>query len=132
VVDVAVERASGRVRVTHAAISFDCGLVINPDGLANQIEGGLLQGLSRALYEEVRIEDGRVASLDWSAYPILKFTDMPEVKTQLIARPDLPWSSAGEAGTVSCAAALCNAVFNATGKRIRRLPLTPERIRAAL
>jgi nicotinate dehydrogenase subunit B len=132
VLDVGVARATGEVRVTRASIAFDCGLVINPDGLLNQIEGGLLQGLSRARHEEVRFDRKRVTSLDWKSYPILRFDEVPELRTQLISRPDLPWASAGEAGTICSAAALCNAVFDATGKRMRRLPLTPERVKAAL
>ncbi|MEE8439160.1 MAG: molybdopterin cofactor-binding domain-containing protein, partial [Micropepsaceae bacterium] len=123
VVDVSVERESGRVKIERVYIAFDCGHVINPDGLVNQIEGGLLQGLSRALHEEVRFDRKKITSLDWISYPIMTFTEVPEVETRLISRPDLPWASAGEAGQVATAAALANAVANATGGRPRRLPL---------
>lgn len=132
VVDVEIERASGRVTLRQACIAFDCGLVLNPDGLINQVEGGLVQGLSRALHEQVRFDRKKVTSLDWNDYRILKFTELPEVKTVLIPRSDQPWSSAGEAGTVTTAGALANAVFDATGKHPRRLPLDPETVKAIL
>jgi CO/xanthine dehydrogenase Mo-binding subunit len=132
VVDVEIERSSGKIALTKACIAFDCGFVLNPDGLVNQVEGGLLQGLSRALHEQVKFDRKRVTSLDWNDYRILTFAELPEVKTQLIPRPDEPWGSAGEAGTVATAAALANAVFDATGKHPRRLPLDPEHVRAIL
>jgi CO/xanthine dehydrogenase Mo-binding subunit len=131
-VDVEVERATGKVRVTRAAIAFDCGLVINPDGLLNQVEGGLLQGLSRTLHEQVKFDRKKVTSLNWNDYRILRFSELPEVKTQLIPRQDMPWSSAGEAGTVASAAAVANAVFDAIGKRPRRLPLEPDYVRSIM
>jgi CO/xanthine dehydrogenase Mo-binding subunit len=132
VADVDVERATGKVRVTRAFIAFDCGLVINPDGAINQVEGGLLQGISRALYEEVRFDRRKVTTLNWADYPILRFSDVPQVQVELVARPDTPWSSAGEAGTVASASAVANAVFDATGKRPRRLPLTPDYVKSLL
>jgi nicotinate dehydrogenase subunit B len=132
VVDIEIERSSGRIVLTRACIAFDCGLVLNPDGLVNQVEGGLLQGLSRALHEQVRFDRRKVTSLDWSGYRILRFAELPEVKTQFIPRPDEPWGSAGEAGTVATAAALANAVFDATGRHPRRLPLDPEYVRTLI
>ena len=132
VVDIEIERSSGKIALTRASIAFDCGFVLNPDGLVNQVEGGLLQGLSRALHEQVKFDRQRVTTRDWNDYPILTFAELPEVKTQLIARPDEPWGSAGEAGTVATAAALANAVFDATGKHPRRLPLNPEFVRTLL
>jgi nicotinate dehydrogenase subunit B len=118
--------------LTEACIAFDCGFVLNPDGLVNQVEGGLLQGLSRALHEQVKFDRKRVTSLDWNDYRILTFAELPQVKTQLIARPEEPWGSAGEAGTVATAAALANAVFDATGKHPRRLPLEPGYVRTLM
>jgi nicotinate dehydrogenase subunit B len=106
--------------------------VLNPDGLVNQVEGGLVQGLSRALHEQVRFDRKKVTSLNWNDYRILRFAELPEVTTLLIPRPDQPWSSAGEVGTVTTAAALANAVFDATGKHPRRLPLDPENVKAIL
>jgi CO/xanthine dehydrogenase Mo-binding subunit len=92
----------------------------------------LLQGLSRALHEEVRFDRKKITGLDWSAYPILTFSEVPTVETRLISRPDLPWASAGEAGQVATAAALANAVSNATGGRVRRLPLRPDYVRSLM
>jgi nicotinate dehydrogenase subunit B len=129
VVDIEIERASGKVALKRVSIACDCGFVLNPDGLLNQVEGGLLQGLSRALHEQVRFNRKKVTSLDWNKYPILRFEELPEVRTRLIARRDVPWGSAGEAGTVAAAAALANAVFDATGKPPRRLPLVPAFVR---
>ena len=132
VTDVEIERSSGKVRLVQACIAFDCGPVLNPDGLLNQIEGGLLQGLSRGLHEEVRFDRRKVTSLDWKDYRILGFAELPEVKTKLIPRPDQLWGSAGEAGTVASAASLANAVFDATGKHPRRLPLAPDYVKTLL
>jgi CO/xanthine dehydrogenase Mo-binding subunit len=132
VVDIEIERSSGKIALTRACIAFDCGFVVNPDGLINQVEGGLLQGLSRALHEQVKFDRKRVTSLDWNDYRILTFVELPEVRTQLIPRPDEPWGSAGEAGTVATAAALANAVFDATGKHPRRLPLDPDYVRSII
>jgi nicotinate dehydrogenase subunit B len=129
VVDIEIERASGKVVLKRVSIAFDCGFVLNPDGLLNQVEGGLLQGLSRALHEQVRFDRKKVTSLDWNKYRILRFGELPEVRTRLIERRDVPWGSAGEAGTVAAAAALANAVFDATGKSPRRLPLVPAFVR---
>ena len=132
VVDVEVERASGHVRVTDVFMAFDCGLVLNPDGLMNQVEGGLVQGLSRALHEQVHFDRKKVTSVNWLDYPILTFDELPKAKLELIPRPDIAWGSAGEAGTVATAGAVANAVFDATGKHPRRLPLNPEHIKAIL
>src|SRR5262249_25657932 len=122
VVEVEIDRASGRIALTHACIAFDCGLVLNPDGLVNQVEGGLLQGLSRALHEEVRFDRGKVTSLDWKDYRILTFAELPEVKTELIPRSDQAWGSAGGAGTVATAAGLAHARFDATRPHPPRPP----------
>ena len=132
VVDVTIERVSGKIKLERVFIAFDCGHVINPDGLLNQVEGGLLQGLSRALHEEVRFDRKKITGLDWNAYPIITFTEIPEVETRLLSRPDLPWASAGEAGQVATAAALANAVANATGGRPNRLPLKPDYVKTLI
>jgi nicotinate dehydrogenase subunit B len=132
VIDIELERSSGKIRVTKAAIAVDCGLVINPDGLRNQIEGGLIQGISRALHEEVRFDRKAITTSDWVDYPIITFSEIPEVEVELMSRPDLPWSCAGEAGTIPTAAALANAVFDATGKHPRRLPVNPAFVSALL
>lgn len=130
--EVSVDRASGGVRVTRVVCAHDCGLVINPDAVKNQVEGGIVQTLSRALYEEVAFDSDRVTSVDWASYPILKFPEMPEVIVELIDRPELPPVGAGEAATAPVAAALANAIYDAAGVRMRQVPMTPERVKQAL
>jgi CO/xanthine dehydrogenase Mo-binding subunit len=129
---VAVDRESGRIRVERVACAHDCGQIINPDGVRAQVEGCILQTLSRALMEEVLFEPSRVTSVDWSSYPILRFSDVPDLDIELIDRPSLPPFGAGEAACTPVAAALANAVFDATGARLRTVPFTPERVKAAL
>jgi CO/xanthine dehydrogenase Mo-binding subunit len=133
VVQVTVDRKTGKVHVGRVAVAHDCGLIVNPDGVRNQIEGNVLQAIGRALMEEVQYDAAGVTSLDWSGYPILRFSDIPdEVAITLLNRPELPMVGAGEATTSPMAAAIANAVFDATGRRIRTLPLTPARVLAAL
>jgi len=127
-----VDRSSGEVRVRRLVVAHDCGLIINPDGLRNQIEGNTIQSLSRTLKEEVTFDSARITSVDWETYPILKFSEVPEVEILLLNRPDQPALGGGEPATVTTAAAVANAVFAAVGARIRDLPLTPERVRGAL
>ena len=132
IAEVQVERASGIVRVKRIVVAHDCGLSINPDGVKNQIEGNVVQALSRALKEEVQFDELRITSVDWKTYPILVFSEVPEIEIVLINRTDQPAMGAGEPATVTTAAAVANAVFDATGIRLRQLPFTPERVRAAL
>ena len=132
IAEVQVERASGAVRVKRIVVAHDCGLIINPDGVKNQIEGNVIQSLSRALKEEVQFDEMRITSVDWQTYPILTFSEVPEVEIVLIDRPDQPAVGAGEPSTVTTAAAVANAVFDATGVRLRQIPFTPERVREAL
>ena len=113
-------------------VAHDCGLIINPDGLRNQIEGNVIQAMSRTLKEEVKFDRAVVTSLDWTLYPILRFPEIPEVIIELINRPDQPAVGAGEATTSPIAPAIANAIFNATGVRLRMIPFTPERVKAAL
>jgi len=131
-IEAAVHPATGRVDVKRVVCAHDCGLVVNPGALRNQIEGGIVQGLSRALYEEVQFDDSRVTSVDWSTYPILRFPAVPSIEVILIERPDETLWGGGEASTVPVAAALGNAIFDATGVRLRRVPFTAERVKAAL
>ena len=130
--DVTVDRGSGAVRVERVVCAHDCGLVINPDAVKNQVEGGILQTLSRALFEEAIFDSDRVTSVDWASYPILKFPDVPEVVVELIDHPELPPVGAGEAATAPVAAALANAIYDAVGVRLRQVPMTPERVKQAL
>jgi CO/xanthine dehydrogenase Mo-binding subunit len=130
--EVAVERSSGRIKVERVACAFDCGQIINPDGARGQVEGSILQTLSRALMEEVQFDRSRVTSLDWQSYPILRFPEVPKLEIALIDRPTEPPVGAGEAACTTVAAALANAVFDATGARLRTIPFTPERVKATL
>jgi len=132
VADVDVNPADGQVRVKRVVVAHDCGLIINPDGLRNQIEGNVIQATSRALKEEVKFDRAMVTSLDWTLYPILKFPEIPDVVVELINRPDQPAVGAGEATTSAIPAAIANAIFDATGRRLRTVPFTPERVKAAL
>ncbi len=133
VVEVEVNRASGQVSVTKMFAAHDCGLIVNPDGVRNQVEGCLIQGMSRALFEEVAFDRSGVTALDWTAYPIARFADIPQVvEVELISRPDRPSVGAGEGATCPVAAAIGNAIFNATGARLRQYPFKPERIKTAL
>jgi CO/xanthine dehydrogenase Mo-binding subunit len=131
VAEVQVERVSGFVRVRRIVVAHDCGLIINPDGVKNQIEGNVIQSLSRALKEEVRFDELRITSVDWQTYPILTFSEVPEIEIVLINHPDQPAMGAGEPSTVTTAAAVANAVSDATGIRLRQIPFTPERVQAA-
>lgn len=132
VVEVAVDRQTGKVTVIQTWIAFSPGLIVNPDGLVNQLEQAALQAFSRSLMEEVRFDRSKVTSVDWTSSPILRFSDVPKVHTTIVNRPDLELIGAGEPGTTPAAGALGNAIFDATGVRIRRVPLTPERVLAAL
>lgn len=132
IADVTVERATGRVRVERLAIAHDCGLVVNPDGLRNQIEGNAIQATSRALKEAVAFNTSGVTSLDWHSYPIVRFSEVPDVRIALIDRPHEPILGAGEATTTVIAPAIGNAVYDASGVRLREVPFTPDRVAAAL
>jgi CO/xanthine dehydrogenase Mo-binding subunit len=132
IAEVQVEKSTGIVRVKRIVLAHDCGLIINPDGVKNQIEGSVIQSLSRALKEEVQFEERRITSVDWQTYPILTFSEVPEIEIVLINRPDQPAMGAGEPSTVTTAAAVANAIFDATGVRMRQIPFTPERVRKFL
>ncbi len=130
--EVDVDRATGAIRVRRVACAHDCGLVINPDALRSQIEGNILQTLSRTLFEEVAFDRSRVTSVDWASYPILRFPDSPEILIDIVSRPKEPPLGAGEASATPVPAALANAVFDAVGARLMTAPFTRERVRAAL
>ena len=133
VAEVEVDQDKGGVEVKRLVVALDCGPVSNPDGVRNQIEGGALQGISRALLEEVTWDDQQVTSIDWRSYKSLSLGyAAPVVESVLIDQPDAPASGAGETSITVVAAAIGNAIFDATGARVRQLPFTPERIRAAL
>jgi CO/xanthine dehydrogenase Mo-binding subunit len=130
--EVEVNRSTGQVVVKRVVCAHDCGLMVNPDGVRNQVEGNVIQGVSRALLEEVKFDSNGVTSLDWSSYPILKFSDIPELEVVLINRPEMAPLGAGEPATIPVPAAIANAIFDATGARLREAPFTPERVMAAL
>ncbi len=123
VMEVEADPESGRIRLTRAVIAADAGQIVNPDGLSNQLEGGLVQAASWALKEQVRYGPGGVRSVDWITYPILQFNEAPEVRTILLNRPGSPFLGAGEASSGPTGAAIANAVFHATGIRLRSMPL---------
>ena len=132
VIEIAVERASGRINVERVVCAHDCGQIINPDGVRAQVEGCIIQTLSRVLHEEVMFDRSRVTSLDWASYPILRFSEVPKIEIALIDRPIERPFGAGEAACAPIGAALGNAVFDATGARMRTIPITPVRLAAAL
>lgn len=132
-VELEVNRRTGEVRPVRWAVGHDCGLIINPANLKLTIEGNIIQGSSRALFEEVTFDRNAVTSVDWVSYPILDITHLPErIDIVTINRPERPATGAGEASTRPVAAAIANAIFDATGTRLRRAPFTPERVKAAL
>jgi len=132
IADVAIERKTGNVRVEKLAIAHDCGLIVNPDGLRNQIEGNAIQAMSRTLKERVAHTTSGVTSLDWHSYPIVRFSEVPEVTIVLIDRKHEPVLGAGEATTTVIAPAIGNAIYDAAGIRLREIPLGPGRVAEAL
>jgi CO/xanthine dehydrogenase Mo-binding subunit len=132
VAEVEVERASGRVRVTRVVSAVDAGQIVNPDGVVNQIEGGIIQSTSWTLKESVRFDRTRVTTRSWADYPILRFDEVPEVEVVLIDRPTERFLGVGEGSQGPAAAAIANAIAHATGKRLRALPFTPDRVKQGL
>jgi nicotinate dehydrogenase subunit B len=131
VADVEVEMKTGKIRVKKIYVAHDCGQIINPDGLRNQIEGNMVQTTSRTLIEEVKFDRSKVTSVDWSSYPILQHPDVPDVVIDLVERQtEKPWG-AGEPSAAVVPSAIANAVFDATGKRMRSVPFTPQKFLAA-
>jgi nicotinate dehydrogenase subunit B len=133
IAEVEVDQTSGKVQAKRFTIAHDCGPISNPDGLRNQIEGGILQGMSRALGEEITWDEHQVTSIDWETYHSLYLgIYLPAIEIVLVNRPNFPALGAGETAITLVAAALGNAIFDATGARIRQVPFTPEQIKAAL
>ena len=129
---VAEVEGAADIRVRRLVVAVDVGEVINPDGVANQIEGGAIQATSWTLKEAVRFDAERITSDTWETYPILRFSEVPAVEVEIIARPEERALGAGEAAHGPTAAAIGNAVFEALGVRVRDLPITRERIIAAM
>jgi nicotinate dehydrogenase subunit B len=131
--EVEVDRETGRPRLVRAVAAVDSGQVVNPDGLINQIEGAIMQSASWTLYEAVTFDDTRITSIDWQTYPILRFNAVPRnIEVHIINRPGQPFLGSGETGQGPAAASIANAVANATGKRLRDLPLTRKKIKDAI
>jgi nicotinate dehydrogenase subunit B len=133
VAEVDIDRSTGKIFARKFTVAHDCGQIINPDGLVKCIEGNIVQGVSRTLWEEVTFDRKAVTSVDWISYPILDITETPgAVDVVLIDHPEIAPSGAGEPSIRPVAAAIANAIFDATGVRIRRVPFSPDRVKAAL
>ncbi|HYL62869.1 MAG TPA: molybdopterin cofactor-binding domain-containing protein, partial [Candidatus Methylomirabilis sp.] len=132
IAEVEVDKSNGKVAVKRVTLVHDCGLIVNPDGLRNQIEGNVIQGVSRTLMEEVLFDANGVKNLDWASYPIITFGEIPDVEIVLINRPEMPALGGGEPSIVVVPPAIANATFDAVGVRLREIPLTPQRILSAL
>jgi CO/xanthine dehydrogenase Mo-binding subunit len=132
VAEIEVDMATGQVRILHLTGALDAGMVVNPLIVERQIEGQLVQTASRMLLEEVRFDTRRVTSLDWQGYPILRFADCPEIRAVVVQQPGERSTGAGEETMAAAAAAIANAFFDATGRRMQRYPLLPERVLATL
>jgi nicotinate dehydrogenase subunit B len=132
VAEVEVNRKTGEIAIQRFYVAHDCGQIINPDGLMNQIEGNVIQSISRTLKEEIQFDRSGVTSLHWATYPILTFAEVPEVVIELIDRPTEPPWGAGEPASAVVPSAIANAVFDAVGVRLRSVPFTPAKVRAAI
>jgi CO/xanthine dehydrogenase Mo-binding subunit len=126
--EVAVDRSTGRVKVVRTTTAFECGAVVNPDHLKNQVEGAVVQGLGGALFEAIEFEEGQIRNPRFSSYRVPRFSDTPEIEVVLLDRKELPSAGAGETPIVAIAPAIGNAIFAATGVRLRSLPLAPSGI----
>ena len=133
IAEVDVDRRSGKIHARKFTVAHDAGQIINPDGIKMAVEGNIVQGISRTLWEEVKFDKNNVTSVDWVTYPILDITETPDqVDVVLINHPEIAPSGAGEPSSRPVAAAIANAIFDATGVRIRRVPFSPEHVKAAL
>ena len=124
--EVNVDRKSGELRVIRVVSAFECGAIVNPDGLRNQIEGSNIQGLGGALFEAIEFENGKILNGRLSQYRVPRFSDVPVLETVLLDRKDLPSAGAGECPMIGLAPAIGNAIFDATGVRLRALPMVPN------
>jgi CO/xanthine dehydrogenase Mo-binding subunit len=132
VAEVEINRKTGVLAAKRFYVAHDCGQIINPDGLRNQIEGCIVQTVSRVLKEQVTFDRSMVTSLDWASYPIITFPEIPEVAIDLIDRPEtVPWGG-GEPTCAVVPSAIAGAVFEATGARLRSVPFTPDKVIAAV
>lgn len=130
-VEVAVDRATGRVSIVRVVTAFECGAIVNPNQLRNQVEGAIIMGLGGALFEEIEFENGHILNGRFSKYRVPRFSDIPPIETVLLDRKDLPSAGAGETPIVGIAPAIANAIFDATGVRLRSLPLIPHGLKVS-
>jgi nicotinate dehydrogenase subunit B len=129
--EIAVEKKSGVVRVVRLVQAFECGAIVNPDGLRNQVVGAMIQGLGGALFEAIEFENGRITNPRFSSYRVPRFRDVPEIEAILLDRKDLPSAGAGETPIMAVAPAIGNAIFDASGVRLNNLPMVPNGLRSA-
>ncbi|HKU25192.1 MAG TPA: molybdopterin cofactor-binding domain-containing protein, partial [Candidatus Sulfotelmatobacter sp.] len=129
--EVHVERNSGEVKIARVVTAFECGAIVNPDGLKNQIEGSNVQGLGGALFEAIQFENGKILNDRLSQYRVARFSDVPVIETVLVDRKDLPSAGAGECPLIGLAPAIANAIFDASGLRLRALPLVPNGLKSS-
>lgn len=132
VAEVEIDKGTGEVLVKRITLAHDCGLIVNPDGLKNQIEGNIIQGISRTLKEEIHFDASGIRSLDWRSYPVITYNAVPEIEIVLINRPEMGVLGGGEPSIVPVPAAIANAIFDAIGVRLRDVPLTPQRLQSAI
>ena len=124
--EVDVDRKSGEVKVARVVSAFECGGIVNPDNLRNQIEGANVQGLGGALFEAIEFESGKILNGRMARYRVPRFSDLPHIETVLLDRKDIPSAGAGECPLIGLAPAIANAIFDATRVRLRSLPLVPN------
>jgi isoquinoline 1-oxidoreductase len=129
-VEVSVDRGSGKVKIERVVTAFECGAIVNPDGLKNQVEGSIIQGVGGALFEAIDFADGKILNPRFSRYRVPRFSDLPKLETVLLDRKDLPSAGAGECPIVALAPAVSGAIFDATGLRLRSLPMVPNGLKA--
>jgi isoquinoline 1-oxidoreductase len=129
--EVNVDRKSGEVKVVRVVSAFECGAIVNPDNLRSQIEGSNVQGLGGALFEAIEFENGKILNGRLSRYRVPRFSDVPALDTVLLDRKDLPSVGAGECPMIGVAPAIANAIFDATGQRLRSLPMVPNGMKAS-
>jgi nicotinate dehydrogenase subunit B len=132
VASIELDKSTGKVTVQKVVVAHDCGLIVNPDGLKNQIEGNIIQGVSRALLEEVKFDQSGIKTVDWLSYPIITFQDVPEVEIVLVNHPEMQPLGGGEPSIGPVPAAIANAVFDAVGIRLREIPMTPQRVLSSM
>jgi isoquinoline 1-oxidoreductase len=129
--EIAVDKKSGAVRAVRLVEAFECGAIVNPDGLRNQVVGAMIQGLGGALFEAIEFENGRIANPNFASYRVPRFRDVPEIEAILLDRKDIPSAGAGETPIMAVAPAIGNAIFNANGIRLNNLPMVPNGLRSA-